>query len=68
LDVSFGEDGSRIRRRNGAENFAVLRRMAVSLLKQHPSRRSIARKRNEATLASIFLEKMPIGADKPGNG
>jgi predicted transposase YbfD/YdcC len=68
LDVSFDEDGSRIRHRNGAENFAVLRRMAVSLLKQHPSKRSIACKRKEAILDTAFLEEILAGADKLGNG
>lgn len=68
LDVSFDEDGSRIRRRNGAENFAVLRRMAVSLLKQHPSKRSIACKRKEAILDTTFLEEILAGAGKLGNG
>ena len=31
LDVTFNEDGSRVRSGNGAENFSVLRRMAPSL-------------------------------------
>ena len=33
LDVTFREDESRIRDRNAAENFALLRRVALSLLK-----------------------------------
>ena len=33
LDVTFDEDGSRVRSGNGAENFSVLRRMALNLLK-----------------------------------
>jgi len=37
LDVEFGEDRSRIRQRNAAENFGALRRMALSLLKAAPS-------------------------------
>jgi predicted transposase YbfD/YdcC len=68
LDVSFDEDGSRIHRRNGAENFAVLRRMAVSLLKQHPSKRSIACKRKAAILDTAFLEEILAGASKLANG
>lgn len=33
LDVTFGEDLCRIRHRNGAENFALLRRVALNTLK-----------------------------------
>jgi predicted transposase YbfD/YdcC len=64
LDVSFGEDGSHIQERNGAENFALLRRLALSLLKQHPSEQSIARKRKEAALDSDFLAEALAGAQK----
>ena len=34
LDTAFREDESRLRKDNGAENFAVLRRIALNLLKQ----------------------------------
>jgi len=34
MDVTFGEDASRIRTMNGAQNFATIRRVAASLLKQ----------------------------------
>lgn len=34
LDMAFGEDLSRVRTDHGAENLAVLRRLALSLLKQ----------------------------------
>jgi predicted transposase YbfD/YdcC len=34
LDVTFCEDKSRIRRKNSPENFALLRRLAINLLKQ----------------------------------
>jgi predicted transposase YbfD/YdcC len=33
LDVTFGEDLCRIRHRNGAENFGLLRRVALNTLK-----------------------------------
>ena len=39
LDVTFNEDYSRIRKDNGAENFAVLRHIALNLLKQDTSRK-----------------------------
>ena len=34
LDVTFGEDGNRTRRGNGAENWSILRRMALGMLNQ----------------------------------
>jgi predicted transposase YbfD/YdcC len=34
LDVTFCEDKSRIRKQNSPENFALLRRLAINLLKQ----------------------------------
>lgn len=37
LDVAFREDESRLRKGNGPENFAMVRHMALSLLKQEQS-------------------------------
>jgi predicted transposase YbfD/YdcC len=34
LDIAFREDESRVRKNNGAENFAILRHIALNLLKQ----------------------------------
>jgi predicted transposase YbfD/YdcC len=58
LDVNFGEDASRIRSRGVAENFAVLRRVALSLLKRHPEKLSIACKRIAAAADTQFLEEI----------
>ena len=58
LDVTFAEDKSRIHGRNGAANFAALRKLALSLLKQHPSKESIACKRLHAALDVNFLEEI----------
>jgi predicted transposase YbfD/YdcC len=58
MDINFGEDASRIQRRRGAENFAVLRRIALSLLKQHPAAMSIACKRLAAAVDTGFLEEL----------
>jgi len=65
LDVSFSEDASRIQERNGAESFALLRRMALSLLKQHPRKDSVKRKRKAAALDTDFLAETLAGAAKP---
>lgn len=62
LDVSFGEDKSRIQERHAAENFGVLRKNALSLLKRNPAKKSIARKRKAAALDTAFLEEILVGA------
>jgi predicted transposase YbfD/YdcC len=62
LDISFGEDASRIHERNGAANFALLRKMALSLLRRHPRKDSIARKRKLAALDSAFHAEVLTGA------
>jgi predicted transposase YbfD/YdcC len=61
LDVNFGEDGNRVRKRHAAENLALLRRLTLSLLKAHPSKDSIARKRFTAALDPTFLEEILRG-------
>jgi predicted transposase YbfD/YdcC len=61
MDVTFGEDASRICKRHSAENFALLRRLAVGLLKRHPAKKSIACKRLAAALDTRFLEEILQG-------
>ena len=59
LDVTFNEDGSRVRSGNGAENFSVLRRMALNLLKAEKStKRSLAGKRKDAAWDNDYLLKV----------
>jgi predicted transposase YbfD/YdcC len=58
LDVIFAEDKNRVSKRHGAENLAQVRRVALSLLKQHPDQRSIACKRLRAALEPGFLEEI----------
>jgi len=58
LDVSFGEDSNRTQKRNAAENFAMLRRIALNLLKRHPSKRSIDSKRLLAGWNADFLDEV----------
>jgi predicted transposase YbfD/YdcC len=66
LDVSFGEDSSRIQERHAAENFGVLRKNALSLLKRNAAKKSIARKRKAAALDTAFLEEILVGANNAG--
>ena len=64
LDITLGEDDSRIQQRDGATNFALLRKMALSLLKQNPAKDSIARKRKAAALDLDYLAEIMAGAAK----
>ena len=66
LDVAFGEDDNRVSRRHGAENLALVRRLALSLLQQHPDRRSVACKRLLAALDPTFLLEVLQGGGDPG--
>jgi predicted transposase YbfD/YdcC len=63
LDVSFGEDKSSVHKRNAGTNFAAIRRVALSLLKQHPSKESMGRKRKAAALDGAFLAEIVLGAN-----
>lgn len=58
MDVTFGEDDSRIRERNAATNFAVVRRLALNLIKQEKTKMSIAKKRFAAALDTDYLEEI----------
>jgi len=56
LDVTFGEDASRIRNGHSPENFALLRRMAVSLLNQETStKRSLRQKSKWAAMNTNYM-------------
>jgi predicted transposase YbfD/YdcC len=62
LDVTFREDDSRIRRGNGAENFAVLRHIALNLLKRETSTKlSLRAKRNQAAWDDDYRLKVLAG-------
>ena len=55
LDMTFREDESRVRSRRSADNLAWLRRLALTLLKHHPAKKSIAMKRRVAGWDVDFL-------------
>jgi predicted transposase YbfD/YdcC len=67
LDVSFQEDKNRVGKRHGAENLALVRRLALSLLKQHPHRGSLACKRLLAALNPDFLAEVLQNDGNPDN-
>jgi predicted transposase YbfD/YdcC len=59
LDVNFKEDQSRARNKNSAENFAAIRRMTLSLLKQETSKKiSLKNKRLLAGWDNSYLLKI----------
>jgi predicted transposase YbfD/YdcC len=61
LDVNFGEDRNRVKKRHAAENLASLRRLTLTLVQAHPSKLSIAKKRFAAALDTTFLEEILRG-------
>lgn len=59
LDIAFREDECRIRKGNGAQNFAILRRIALNLLKQDDSvKLGIANKRLLSAWDNEYLMKI----------
>lgn len=55
LDVVFHEDDARTRKDYGPQNLAIIRRMALDILRAHPLDRSIARKMKLATWSREFF-------------
>lgn len=62
LDIAFREDESRIRKGNGAENFAILRHVALNLLnKEDTAKLGMKNKRLKAGWDVSYLEKVLAG-------
>jgi predicted transposase YbfD/YdcC len=61
LDVAFHEDSRRIRDERSAENFALVARLALMMLKRSPERLSIALKRKRAGWDPAFLTRLLVG-------
>jgi len=62
LDVQFGEDACRTRKNHSAENLAVLRRMALNVLRHNgPVRESLRRRKLRAALNDAYRLRLLFG-------
>ena len=64
LDVTFGEDQSRLRRGHGAANMALVRRLAFNILRAGKGRRSIKTARKAAGWNTDNLEHLLTSATR----
>lgn len=66
LDAQFGEDACRARRDHSAENLAVMRRMALDVLRHNgPPRDSIRRRKLRAALNDDYRLRLLFGQPSP---
>lgn len=65
LDISFSEDHSRVRAKNSAQNLAIIRRIALNLLKQEKTHKGgITRKRKSSGWDHQYLLNVLNGGKK----
>jgi len=62
LDVVFHEDDCTVKANNIAENFAVIRHIALNILKNFPLKMSLARKRRKCQYDADFMADVLISA------
>ena len=66
LDVQFGEDACRTRRDHSAENLALIRRVALNMLRHNgPPRDSIRRRKLRAALNDGYRSRLLFGQPSP---
>ena len=58
LDVIFGEDANPTQDRNAAINLAMVRKVALSLLKETGGKQSVPQKRLRAAYSEKYLEQV----------
>lgn len=55
LDVAFGEDAARSRKDHAPQNLAIIRKLAINLIRKHPDKGSIKGKIKRAGWNDPFL-------------
>jgi len=55
LDVTFGEDDCTIRKKNGAQNISLIRKLVMNMLRNDPEKESIRGKRKKAGWSNQYL-------------
>jgi predicted transposase YbfD/YdcC len=60
MDVVFKEDASSKRSRNSAQNFGLIRRIAINVLKNNPEKISLQRKMNKCAMSDDYREKIML--------
>ncbi len=58
LDVVFNEDASRVRNGYAPENFSVLRKIALNVVRAHPAKMSLRQKIKTAGWSDTFLREL----------
>jgi hypothetical protein len=59
LDVSFGEDGSRLRKDKGPENMAILRKLAMTVARADTGAKSgMIGRRKQMAWSNEYLEQL----------
>jgi hypothetical protein len=66
VDVQFGEDACRTRKDHSAENLALIRRLALNVLRHNgPPRDSIRRRKLRAALNDDYRLRLLLGTSTP---
>lgn len=58
MDVSFGEDDARKREKQSAQNFALVTKTALNMIRQHPSKGSVKGRRVKAAFDTKFRDSL----------
>lgn len=65
LDVQFSEDDNRARQNHSAENLALIRRMALNVIRHHgPSKDSLRRRKLRASLNDDYRTQLIFGSQQ----
>ncbi len=62
LDVAFKEDACRARKGFAAQNLSAVRKLALQILKGHPDKRSVRKRRFRASLSQDYLAEILLTA------